>query len=55
MGREDTVKLILIDGAERLDARRHGSAGGAGEEAGDVQFFWTRVTSGPTSTIRTVE
>jgi hypothetical protein len=53
MGREDTVKLILIDGAERLDADDMEVLEARAKE-GDVQFFWTRVTSGPLE-IRTVE
>jgi hypothetical protein len=53
MDREDTVKLILIDGAERLDLDDMEVLESRAKN-GDVQFFWTRVTSGD-MTIRTVE
>jgi predicted nucleic acid-binding Zn-ribbon protein len=53
LDRADTVKLILIDGAERLDLDDMKALEKRAKK-GDVQFFWTRVTSGPLD-IRTVE
>lgn len=53
MDREDALKLVLIDGAERLDPDDMEVLEKRAKR-GDVQFFWTRVTAGDLD-VRVVE